>query len=71
MKPHPSGRPLRNSRPRGRSVWNIPERGYVIARLREPDACSAIGFIAGDLPGHQGDDYGETHGKSPLKNSRE
>jgi hypothetical protein len=43
MKPN---RPVRNQlAPRRAPVWRVPERGYVIPRLRDDDQTEAIGFV--------------------------
>lgn len=51
---HPSGRPVRKEpKVTGRPRWNIPDDGYVTPRLKENKRVEAIGFVAGQLPGHQ------------------
>lgn len=37
----------------GAPRWNIPDDGYVTPRLKENKRVEAIGFVAGQLPGHQ------------------
>lgn len=45
-KQHPSGRPIREGRVVARSVWRVPDDGYVTPRLRERHGAQAIGFTA-------------------------
>jgi hypothetical protein len=47
MKKHPSGRPIRDERIIGRSIWRVPDKGYVTPRLQdEKSNITAIGFVA-------------------------
>lgn len=44
---HPSGRPIRCGRTVGRTVWRVPDEGFVTPRLRLPRRdLSMIGFMA-------------------------
>lgn len=46
-KPHPSGRPIRKTEVKGKSIWRVPDRGAVIPRLRDEERrVEAIGFTA-------------------------
>lgn len=46
-KANPSGRPIRKTEVKGRSIWRVPERGSVIPRLQDgKDKIEAIGFTA-------------------------
>lgn len=46
-RPHPSGRPIRKTEVKGKSIWRVPDRGSVIPRLRdEGKSVEAIGFTA-------------------------
>jgi hypothetical protein len=46
MRPeHPSGKPKRERKVVGRSIWRVPEDGYVTPRLRKQDTKDAIGFV--------------------------
>lgn len=42
---HPSGKPKRERKVVGRSVWRVPEDGYVTPRLRKSETKDAIGFV--------------------------
>ena len=44
---HPSGRPIRNQRVVGKTIWRIPDKGSVIPRLQDDKKdVHAIGFTA-------------------------
>lgn len=44
---HPSGRPVKNTKVVGKSVWRIPDKGSVIPRLQDDKKeIQAIGFTA-------------------------
>jgi len=43
---HPSGRPIRNERQKGRPLWRIPDDGYVTPSLRKRELTPAIGFTS-------------------------
>ena len=43
---HPSGRPIKEQKQGVKSIWRVPEDGYVIPRLRDKGSINAIGFTA-------------------------
>lgn len=45
-KPHPSGRPIQRPAVGVKSIWRVPEDGYVTPRLRQSERTNAIGFTA-------------------------
>ncbi len=45
MRPrHPSERPIRKEKVKGRPIWRVPDDGYVTPRLRDKKT-DAIGFV--------------------------
>lgn len=42
---YPGGRPVREPRVVGRSIWRVPDDGYVTPRLRKDSNIQAIGFV--------------------------
>lgn len=43
-KPHPSGKPIRNSWTRPATMTNIPDTGYLTPRLRTKALVDLVGF---------------------------
>ena len=56
-KPHPSGRPIRQSKTGVKSIWRVPEDGYVLPRLRQGEPANAIGFTARICASDWNDDF--------------
>lgn len=54
-RPHPSGRPIRRSRERGRPIWRIPDDGPVTPRLQR-QVTNAIGFVVRSQQQEESDD---------------
>lgn len=42
---HPSGRPKRERRVVGRTIWRVPDDEYVTPRLKKSETKDAIGFV--------------------------
>ncbi len=40
----PPPRPIRRPETKGRPIWRVPDYGYVLPRLRQPEPKDAIGF---------------------------
>lgn len=54
IKKHPSGRPIRHDKCKGRPIWRVPDSGPVTPGLRRKELQPAIGFTVGNY--HSQDD---------------